>query len=274
MNTANLPNRRGNKFLFKGEPKNCKSCAAASFPNPYFFDIDERIRSVAAFWKDRNFEYDQFDSFEGVDKKLDLLLMKCPYDTIVFDGITSFAELAINTMIKTRPSGQKKIIRGSIEMTQIEDFGGEQRAFNIAFEKLFMIQKKFDVNLIVTAHVIETEKAIRPGVTIKTRTLLTAGKKVAAFLPVHFDEVYHFQINVPLEVEGMPRSVAFTKHSGDDWACTTYNIPPVLDFTNVSFYDVLMEARKAGEANRVVTDSLTEPITDGNVDKFEPIKEF
>lgn len=247
MNTSNLPHKRSNKYLFKGEPKNCKSCAAASFPKPYIIDLDKRIRSVAAYWDGIDFEYDWFDDFTSLDKKLDSLMIHCEFETIVFDGITSFAEMIINTMIKTRPAGQKKIIRGGIEMTQIEDFGGEQRAFNVIFEKLFLIQQKLDVNVIVTAHVIEVEKAIRPGVTIKTRTLLTAGKKVAAFLPVHFDEVYHFQIDVPIEEGGIPRAVAFTKHSGDDWACTTYNVPAILDFTNQSFYEVLQDAKKEGQ---------------------------
>lgn len=256
MNTRNLKTRKSNKYLFKGEPKSRKSCSAASFPNSYIIDLDKRIRSIAAFHRNHDFDYDWFDSFTPLDEKLDMLLRRCDYDTIVFDGCTTFAEMIINTMIKSRPLNPKTT-RAGVRMTEIEDFGGEQRAFDIVFDKLFAIHQKFDVNIIVTAHVIEVEKAIRPGYTIKTRSLLTAGKKVAAFLPVRFDEVYHFQVNVPLEEGGFPRSEAFTQHSGDDWACTTYNIPPVLDFTNKSFYDVLMKARE--EANNDEGTSTIEP---------------
>lgn len=245
--------KQSNKYLFKGEPKNGKSIAAASFPKPYIFDLDKRIRSIAAFYPDKDFDYGWFNNFISVDKQLDLFLLRCEYRTLIFDSVTSFAEILINTMINDRPKNPRTT-RGGVRMTEIEDFGGEQRGFNAAFDKLFMIQEKYDVNIIVTAHVIEVEKSIKPGVTIKSRSLLTAGKKVAAFLPVHFDEAYHFQVDVPLD-GGNPIFECLTKHVGDDWASTTYNIPNKIDFTNKSFYDELQRLRK--ETNERLSNSTS-----------------
>lgn len=242
MNTRDLTNKLSNVYLFKGEPKNGKSIAAASFPEIYIFDLDRRIRSIVAYYKDRDFEYDHFNDFIQVDNRLDSLLRSCPYKSILFDGFTTFADLVINSMIGSRPPNAKTT-RAGVRMTEIEDFGGEQRAFDIAIDKLFKLHYKWGIDVIMTAHVIEVEKALRPGVTIKSRSLLTAGKKVAAFLPVRFDEAYHFQVNEPIETGGIPKFEVLTRHTGDDWASTTYDIPPVIDITNKSFYDELISLR-------------------------------
>lgn len=251
MNTRDLTNKLSNVYLFKGEPKVGKSLAGASFPDQYIFDNDKRIRSIVSYYPDREYEYDQFDSFIDIDNKLDSLLRSCPYKSVMFDGFTTFADIIINNMIYSRPVNPKTT-RAGVRMTEIEDFGGEQRAFDIVISKLFKLHFKWDIDVIMTAHVIEVEKALRPGVTIKSRSLLTAGKKVAASLPVRFNEAYHFQINEPIEIGGIPKFEVITHHTGDDWAATTYRIPSVIDITNKRFYDELISLRGIAKTEKEV----------------------
>lgn len=245
MNTKDLPLKRSNFYLFKGDPGASKSISGTSFPECYIFDLDKRIRSVASFWKNRNYDYDQFDSFESIQTKLEKLLSSCPYQSILYDGLTSTAEILIRDMIDARPVNPKTT-RAGVRMTEIEDFGGEQRGLDYIINQLIKIRTKHDVDVIVTAHVIEIEKQLRNGATIKVRSLLTAGKKVAAFLPIHFDERYHFQVNEPVEIGGISRYEVITRHTGEDWASTTYNIPPRIDITNKSFYQELQRLREEG----------------------------
>ena len=76
--------------------------------------------------------------------------------------VLRFAEKAIQDMIKSRPMNPKTTKAG-FSMAEIEDFGGEQRAFDEIFDLLFAIHKKWDANVIITAHVIEIKRSTRPG---------------------------------------------------------------------------------------------------------------
>ncbi len=249
--------------LFKGDPGTGKSIAAASYPGhrsnpkigPYFIDTDRRIKSVINYWRPRGreFHYDHFSNFFQINQKLEEFMGYCPYQTIVLDGITTTGKLLLKTMVDTREAGSKKIIRGGIELNQIEDYGGEGKGLDTIINNLQVISLRHAVNVIVTAHVLETSSSnIKTGQTTVSRSLLTGGKKVAASLPVYFDEAYHFDVKSSMNPDERPRHTIVTHNVGEDWAKTALPIDLRIDFTDSSLYNEVMKQLEGKEFVRVV----------------------
>lgn len=242
-------------FLFKGEPSGGKSIAAASFPNCYIFDFETRIRSVANYWLPRgkkDIEYDTYGpkDFAKFDTKMDTLLASCKYETVILDTLTSLSDLILFHVLNLKGADPKikgKKIAG-ISVNSIEDYGAESSMLTELM--MFMRQIKAKYKILV-AHVVKTEKNdIQNNQTVVTRSLLTAGKKVAAKLPGYFDEIYHFQQRPDFSMK--PEFMAITMNSGDDFARTSINLPKEIKFTNGNFYEIikpnLEEMIKYGES--------------------------
>ena len=258
MNTKDLVIGERHFCLFKGEPATGKSAAASSYPDPYILDLDRRIASVKNFWRHvmkqpREFEYDQFDNFFKLHEKLEQLKQLCQFKTIVFDGITTAGDVILRTMRETRDPKAKKIMYGGIEILQIEDYLGESNGLQMLLDDLEIIALKWGVHVIVIAHVLKTsEKDIKSKVTTESRTLLTAGKKIAAKLPIRFDECWHFDVQSAIEVSGAPTFRIMTNHAGDDWAKTALPIPMFIDFTRKSLYDEVMRHVRAANEVKIL----------------------
>lgn len=248
MNTDDLDLTGALFCLFKGDPGAGKSIAAASFPDPFIFDQDKRIKSVANYWRPRGkkVEYEQYTTFFQVNEKLEKFKAFCPYKTLIYDGITSGGKQILDSMLSTRSSSAKKNERGGIEFYQIEDYGGEQRGLDIIINNLKHISLRHNVHVIVTAHVLQVEQKDLKGQTTISRSLLTGGKKVAASLPIWFDEAYHFDVVTSMNPDEKPRYTAITHNVGQDWAKTALNLPLRLDFTDGSLYDEIMKHIKGG----------------------------
>ena len=244
--------------LFKGDPGAGKSIAAASYPEPYFFDLDGRMKSVAAYWrpKGRKFQYDTYTSFDPLYNKLEQLSTYCPYGTLVYDGITSGADQILDDMLAVRgTTNRKRIMAGRIEKYQIEDYGGESRGLTMIMNKLKAISFQKNVHIIVTAHVLSVDTTdLKTKQTTTSRTLLTAGKKVAAKLPKDFDEAYHFDVQAGFGPEDMPKYTVVTRNTGQDWAKTALPLPLRIDFTDGSLYDIIMKHLEGHEIVRTVNE--------------------
>lgn len=250
MNTADIQIDKRFFSLFKGDPGSGKSIAAASYPKPYFMDNDGRMKSVVNFWRPRGkeFEYDRFDTPLQANKKLEELLPYCPFETIIYDGITTGSRQMLRiakAMRGIQEDGSKQKVNkkyaGGIELSQIEDYNVETTWFDTIINNLKVISFRHNVNVIVTAHVLTTEeKDIKTKITTTSRALLTGGKKVAAGLPVDFDEAYHFDVQPSFD-GSEPRYTVVTRNTGWDWAKTALPIPLRIDFTNDSLYDLIMK---------------------------------
>ena len=251
MNTRDIKMNEGIFGLFKGDPKTGKSIAAHSFPNTYTFLFDiGRMKSVKNFYRNRDFEYDTFTDLISVNQRLDELKMNCPYDTIIWDGMTKFSNLAIECMIDFRhPGPVGKTVRAGIPMTEIEDFGGHDRAITMALNSLLAINLVQKKNVIVIAHVIQTETTdFKTKIVTVSRQLLCAGKKIAAKLPLDFSEAYHFYVNSSMDPNNSePEFIAVTKSNSVDWASSAMSLPTKIEWTNKSFYD-LLQASIAGDS--------------------------
>ena len=249
-------------FLFKGEPSSGKSIAAASFPNCYIFDMEDRIRSVAAHWLPkgkRDIQYDTYgyadynrfdamwDKFEDASK-----MNKFPYDTIIVDTLTSCSDLLLHHVNREKGLAGKKLKKvGGVTVNSIEDYNAESSALTELV--LFMRQIKCKYKILV-AHVVKTDRQdLENNETVVTRALLTAGKKVAAKLPGYFDEIYHFEQKPQA---GRPRFMVQTMSTGEDFARTTLALPQVIDQTGQSLFDIikpkLQEVIQLGNVNPIV----------------------
>lgn len=237
--------------LMVGDSGTGKSIAAATYYNPlddrkvYFLSCDGRMGSVAEWHRGvKNIQFDLFTEFEPLNDKVDELENNCPYQTIILDPVTKLSDFLMRysfslrgvveydetTGKATKSSKGKK--KGVVDMTTIEDFGVEHRGITDLVANLKVIQKIHKVNIIIIAHLVTTQYT-KPGGQEShiRRDILTAGKKIAAFLPIDFDEFYHF----------------YTEDN--QWMCKTYNdgivparssfllMPKEINWTNKNFYE-------------------------------------
>lgn len=127
----------------------------------------------------------------------------------------------------TRSSGAKagKQIAG-IAVNEIEDYNAESSALNelIALSKDICVYHK--VNIILIAHVMEAQyRNTTNNETHISRTIVTAGKRVAAKIPAYCTEVYHFNIKKGFDASQGGQYALMTEHTGDDFARTALGLP-------------------------------------------------
>jgi len=234
--------------LFKGDSGSGKTIAAASCPKVLLMDFDQRTAPIRTFFPDKkDIEIIRFANHIQVLSALDELMFSCPYETIVWDSLTLSAAMCMMRIssVKGQVKGDSRNIAG-IAVNSIEDYNAESSFLMQAVDKLKSFQGKKHV--IMTAHVIQTEtKDLKTNRSVITRTLLTAGKRIAKIIPCAFDETYHFQVEPAMNPSDPNQYVAYTSSTGDDWAKTAINLPSKLDFTNRSFYEVWMEAKGAAK---------------------------
>lgn len=195
--------------LFIGDSGTGKSIAACDWPSPvYVASCDGRMGSVAEWHRGRkDIEFDTFTDFESLDSKVDELEeIGSKYKTVVCpDPITMVSDFLMRYSFSLRgiaeydettgkvTKGSKGKKKGVVDITTVEDFNVEHRGILDMIGNLKIAQKRHGFNLIVTAHLITTQYT-KPGGTEShiRRDIVTAGKKVAAFIPIQFDEIYHF----------------------------------------------------------------------------------
>jgi AAA domain len=242
--------------LFKGEPGLGKSIAAHSFVDwpptngregTYTFDFDFKMKPIYNYWKnvlheERYFEYDNFTSLAPVFVKLEDLKRHCPYRTLIWDSVTSFADLTLDQQIEFRDPKKAKVVvaGGSIELNQIEDYGGEARAITRAHNTLKQISVEQNVNVIVVAHVLKSKTTNLKGITNESRVILTGGNKIAVKIPKDFDEMWHFDIDIDYENQ-RPKYIARTRHTGDDSARTSLPLDHKIEWTDQSLCRIIMK---------------------------------
>lgn len=236
--------------LFKGEPGTRKSTQALSFPKPqYWLSWDRKMSGLLVPMREwginpKDINYDDFDDWSKGRNQLEKLQLNCPYKTIVIDSLTSLADMTLRQTIKmkagsTRSSGQAagKNIAG-IAVNEIEDYNAESAALQEMIALTKDICSFHKVNIILIAHVVQAE--YRNTATNKThisRTIVTAGKKVAPKIPAYCGEVYHFNIKKGFDADGPGEYSLLTEHTGDDFARSALNLPSEIVFGNKPIYD-------------------------------------
>ena len=240
--------------MMKGEPGLRKSTQALSFPLPqYWFSWDRKMNGIylpARKWgiDMKQVQFDDYEDWNKPKQKLEKFQVDCPFKTLVFDSITSMADMTLRqtTRLKygqTRQSGQAagKLIAG-IAVNEIEDYNAESAALQelIALTKDIHVYHK--VNIILIAHVVKAEyRDTTKKTTHISRQIVTAGKNVAAKIPAYCGEVYHFNIKQGF-VEGAGGDYSLlTVHTGDDFARSALDLPKEIVFGDKPLYETYIK---------------------------------
>lgn len=235
--------------MFKGEPGTRKSTQALSFPGPqYWFSWDRKMSGILVPCRQwgidpKTISYDDYEDWDKAKTKLESFQLNCPYKTIVIDSLTSCADMTLRQAIKmkvgqTRSSGQsagKKV--GGVNVNEIEDYNAESSALQELIAITKDIHAFHKVNVILIAHVVQAEyRNTTTGVTHVSRTIVTAGKKVAPKIPAYCGEVYHFNIKRGMVADAPGEYSCLTSHTGDDFARTALDLESMIVFGNQPLY--------------------------------------
>lgn len=150
--------------------------------------------------------------------------------TFVLDSLTTIADNAISYGLSLR--GQSGKSMGVIPIPDWPEWLGE----SMFLSSLFTDCKDLPCNVILLAHLTITTRDVMikggPSVTRETQTLVTGGTKIAAKIPVWFDEVYEFR-SVPSTRPGeLPTHKVFTRATEScDFARTKLDLPYEIDVT-------------------------------------------
>lgn len=240
--------------LFKGDPGTGKSPAACSWPEPYLFDVDGRIQSTAQYWRGKKkIAYDNYiNNYPAIMEKIDKLIDRNPYQTVIMDGITTVARAIQRACFQSRQSGatfrdREGNTRQYINMIanpmtgfkgipklEIDDYMAENNGIIQMLDGLRSLWNDGKgCNVIVIGHVISSDQKDLKGRITTTRRLITGGTKIAAEIPIYFNEAYHFNV----EAYADRKFQIYTRNEGDDWAKTSLPIPDKIDFTNKNLYN-------------------------------------
>jgi hypothetical protein len=134
-----------------------------------------------------------------MDQKMDAIVARPEYKTIVVSSLTSFIRIVLQHLKKSnkkdketgKPKGQRE--KGGIIANSMEDYLFEDAALISDLVGFFQQLKADGVNVILEAHITPYEIKIGdpPDQSIKTiYDILTKGKKAPAELPSWFNEVW------------------------------------------------------------------------------------
>lgn len=257
-------------IMIKGEPGTRKSTQALSYPgSQYWFSWDQKMQGLLIpmlKWgiDPSKVHYDDYSDWSKAAEKLKQLQVNCPYDSLIFDSITSCGDMALRQVLKMkggtkRGSGQDagKVI-GGIEVNEMEDFNAESSALTelIALTKDIQSYNKSKgryINIIIIAHVLETFNKVGNKLEVN-RTIVTAGKKVAAKLPAYCSEVYHFGMKKAFQEGQSGELICLTENTGQDFARTALPLPKEIAFGDSPLYDTyILPAIKKLEGEKTTT---------------------
>jgi len=240
--------------MFKGEPGVRKSTQALSFPGPQFwFSWDRKMNGIYLPMKKwgidpKTISFQDYDDWTKPKNQLEKFQSDCPYKTLVFDSITSMADMTLRqtTRLKygvKRASGADagKLIAG-IAVNEIEDYNAESAALNELIALSKDIHQFHKVNVILIAHVVQAEyRSTTNNTTHVSRQIVTAGKKVSAKIPAYCGEVYHFNIKKAFEQGAGGDYSLLTTHTGDDFARTALPLDKEIIFGDKPIYDTYIK---------------------------------
>jgi hypothetical protein len=197
-------------ILLKGNTgvgKTILSCGK-EFRPVYVFDCEGRFDSVLNYYKRldghvKDIYMNHFslqDGFFKLDKKMDAIVARPEYKTVVMSSLTSFIRLVLlhlkrssGKMVDGVRKGVK--VKGGIQANILEDFNYEDAAIIDEMIGFFQKLKDMGVNVILEAHItpyeiktIDEESGQKDLQTIYE--VLTKGKKAPAEIPSWFNEVW------------------------------------------------------------------------------------
>ena len=255
QSTNDKQQNHGLLAIFKGESGEGKSVGALSFPNAYVFDFDRKMPSISnKHFPGKEVFWDTFENIFQIDATLAELSNNCPYETLIVDSITGLVNIVMDSVglvkgesvteiLSRTSSGKNK----AIEMMGIDYYSAEDRFCTYFIDRLksFWALEGNPKHVIVVAHVVTVDSSpdLKTKLITRTRSIVSKGKKFAAFLPSGFDNVYIFGRQRPDmgDINQTVKRIIRTEAYDEDSAKCSYNFKETIDFTNGSLYDKLVE---------------------------------
>lgn len=264
MPSTNDPSAKKGLFaLFKGAPNTGKSVAAYSFPNVFVFDFDRKMPTVAQkHFPEKVFNWKAFEDVYSLSDFLKPWLLPkdlggtvCPYETLVVDTVTSLSTICLRSVDITKGTNVVEMMKTlsktksgekSVEVMGYDYYNAEANFFERYFMdnlKILWAREGNPRHIIVIAHEVTVESAphISTGVIKTTKSIVTAGRKCAAFIPKCFDEELVFKLERPIMGDTLTKTKrnCITNTDMDEDARTCYPFPDIVEFSNKSLYEEL-----------------------------------
>jgi hypothetical protein len=253
MNLNDLKTGRKVKALWKGPPVTRKTTSFMSLPGrKYVFDWDHKIESAlkAGFPIEGEVEFDRYDHDNAMKakEKIHNLLAKNPYDAILWDSITSTSSALVRYSWDNNKSSRKKMVGGQW-IPGFQEFNVESGGLADILAFGFQLKCHF----ILTAHLIEVSK---PKLTwnkeandydsedVISRTIITAGKKLAESIPARFAEIWHFDREPWPDTSKEPRYYVSTRNSGEDFAASALPLKDKIYFDDKPLWPMIVQMCK------------------------------
>lgn len=249
--------------MFKGEPGTRKSTQALSYPSPqYWVSTDRKMHSLILPMKRwgiraQDIEFDDYVDWDKPRAKLESFRVNNKYKTIIVDSLTSLGDVmntqTINNKRNSKDGGGKTI--GGIYVPGIEEYNAEASAFNDLMFLLTDIHSYHKCHVILIAHVVGQRKADdKNNLTHHSRVIITGGDKISGKIASRMTEVYHFNVDSGFEMDAdSDKYIAYTKHTGNDYARTSLPLPKKLEINNKPLYETfILPAQKALKAEKPV----------------------
>lgn len=178
----------------------------------YVFDFEGRFESVIRYYKRldghcKDIYYNHYalgdkSSFSKADAKMDAVMARPEYKTIVAASLTSFIRLTLVHLIRSIPEKDSEGKRnrgikqkGGIRVNILEDYNFEDAAIINQLIAFFQVLKDQGVNTFLECHItpydirtIDEETGAKESTT--KHEILTKGKKAPAEIPSWFNEVW------------------------------------------------------------------------------------
>jgi len=257
-----------------------KSGLAASFYKQgpiHFFDFDGRMDGVRRLFPHvpkGSISYETYGpmregktkSIIDFSKDIRALVKKCPYKTIVLDGLASMTNTSVVFQMISRgaaqigqlpnemadPKAKEKVTKGGIPVPSWDEFNGEA----MFMCEIFDICKILPCNVILTSWPVLRTK-IEGNKTEVKESLVTFGVKTPGMVPGYFNEIWRVISRTKgMEASAEVERVVLTQPYGDYVAKTSLPIPSEIVLPKIGkfscaccqpyFYDILEEKKKEG----------------------------
>lgn len=218
--------------LIYGKSGTGKTSWACCFPNAYVFDFDNGMLSQ----RGRDVEYDVYSgavAYQKFEERLKALEVECPYDTLVFDSVTTLQEYKMDHVLQMSSKKIPTQYEWMVLITTMKD--------------LFTRITKMDKHIVVVAH----EQLVQDEITGEIMMMpVIYGKKLPSQLPLWFDECYRMQVT--RDKDGKASYSFLTSADVKYMAKSRLGcLEPVMEWSKdgkmLSAYDVIMEKVKGGK---------------------------